>query len=271
MSCDTAKSRVFPYVDGELDGALRAEMDAHLAACPSCRRLVEAEVAFHEAYIAPLRPDPAPACVRDAVTALTAELLRERREVRRGRRVRRAALALAATVLFALGVSVGIGVQSVRGTRAMLAELTEASVLQHQRLVQGLLPPDIVGVSPKHAEAWFRSRLSFNVSLPELKNENLTLLGARISHLASIEVAALEYRVDDKNVSLFVLPEDAYARLRLSAKPKFKVLRHRGYDVIMWQSHGTAYTLVSEIGGRSCLVCHARDERLDASLDGAHL
>lgn len=271
MSCDTAKSRVFPYVDGELDPSVRAEMDAHLTSCPSCRRLVETELAFHAAYIAPLRPDPAPAALRDAVARLTAQLARDRRHARHRRRVRGVVLALAAALLFALGVTVGVGVQAVRGTHAMLAELTEASVLQHQRLVQGLLPPDIVGVSPKHAEAWFRSRLSFNVSLPELKNENLTLLGARISHLASIEVAALEYRVDDKNVSLFVLPEDAYARLRLRDKPKFKVMRHRGYDVIMWQSHGTAYTLVSEIGGRSCLVCHARDERLDTSLDGAHL
>jgi hypothetical protein len=43
------------------------------------------------------------------------------------------------------------------------------------------------------------------------------------------------------------------------------VNRH-GYDVIVWSSHGVAYALVSEIGGRSCAVCHAPGEKLDVSL-----
>jgi hypothetical protein len=105
------------------------------------------------------------------------------------------------------------------------------------------------------------------VTLPELKHANLKLVGARISHLASAEVAALEYRVDDKPVSLFVIPEDAYRRLGLSETPKFKVLSHRGYDVIIWRHHRTGYTLVSEIGGRSCLVCHEPDEKVDARME----
>jgi len=31
----------------------------------------------------------------------------------------------------------------------------------------------------------------------------------------------------------------------------------------VWASHGAAYSLVSEIGGRACLVCHSREEKLD--------
>jgi anti-sigma factor RsiW len=151
--------------------------------------------------------------------------------------------------------------------RDALAELTEASVIQHQKLASGLLPHDVVAASPGEAAAWLRARVDFNVELPELKTPNLTLLGGRVSHLANVPVAALEYRLDDKNVSLFVIPGDAYGRLGLSEKPKFKVLRHRGYDVIIWRQHGTGYTLVSEVGGRSCLVCHAPDEKIEAPPD----
>jgi anti-sigma factor RsiW len=266
MNCDTAKSRVFPYVDGELARELRDEVEAHLAGCAPCRRFVEQELAFREAYVARLRPDPAPPHLREKVERLLSGLAGEGAPPRRPRYAPWA-YAAAAVVLLALGVTLGVSLQSVLQRGNMLAELTDASVEQHQKLVRGLLPPDIVGVSPRAAEEWFRERLDFHVSLPDLKNANLTLLGARISHLANVEVAALEYQVDQKHVSLFIIPEEAYKRLGLSEKPKFKVLSHRGYDVIIWRHHGTGYTLVSEIGGRSCLVCHSPDEKLDGPLE----
>jgi anti-sigma factor RsiW len=268
MNCDTAKPQIFPYVDGELSGELRDGMDAHLSACQACRRLVEQEMAFRDAYLSRLRPDPAPAALRERVDRLLGELARSS-ATRRGRRRAPWIYAMAAVVLLAVGVAGGLNVSSMLQRRTMLAELTEASVDQHQKLVRGLLPPDIVGVSPKAAEEWFRRRLDFNVTLPELKNANLTLLGARISRLANVEVAALEYQLDRKHVSLFIIPEEGYRQLGLSEKPKFKVLNHRGYDVIIWRHHGAGYAMVSEIGGRSCLVCHSADEKVEGSLESS--
>jgi hypothetical protein len=37
--------------------------------------------------------------------------------------------------------------------------------------------------------------------------------------------------------------------------------------VIIWRQHGSGYALVSEIGRRSCLVCHSPDEKLDVPLE----
>jgi anti-sigma factor RsiW len=266
MNCDTAKSRIFPYVDGELPVELRDELDGHLAGCPSCRRCLEHELAFRDAYVAHLRPDPAPQRLRDSVDRLLGGLSAKR--VSRPRtRYAPWVYALAAVVLLTVGLAVGMNVASMLQRRSMLAELTEASVDQHQKLVRGVLPPDIAGVSPQAAEEWFRQRLDFNVSLPALPQQNLTLVGGRISHLVNVEIAALEYRLDQKPVSLFVIPEEAYRRLGLAEKPTFKVFSHRGYDVIIWWHHGAGYTLVSEIGGRSCLVCHAPDTKFDGRLE----
>lgn len=265
MNCDLAKSHMFPYVDGELTRELREEMDAHLSGCAACRRLVDQERAFQEAYLTRLRPDPAPPELRQKVDRLLDRLVATE-SLRRGRHAPWI-YATAAAVLLAVGVAVGVAVQSVRQRSHMLAELTEASVDQHQKLVRGLLPPDIAGISPKAAEHWFRKRLDFNVSLPDLHSADLQLLGARISHLANIEVAALEYQLEQKHISLFIIPEDAYKRLGLSEKPKFKVLSHRGYDVIIWRHHGSAYTLVSEIRGRACLVCHSPGDKVEGALE----
>jgi anti-sigma factor (TIGR02949 family) len=270
MNCDAATSHVFPYVDGELAPALRDEMQAHLAGCPSCRRLVEHEVAFRDAYVSRLRPDPAPPHVRENVHRLLETLTRQRAPVRRAWRAPWA-MAAAAVLLLAVGVGVGMNVKAMFERRSMLAELTEASVEQHQQLARGVLPPDITGVSVKAAEEWLRGRLDFKVSLPEPKNAHLSLVGARISHLANVQVAAVEYRLDRRHVSLFVIPEEAYARLGLSEKPKFKALSHRGYDVIIWRQHGVGYALVSDVGNRSCQVCHAPDERLDTPLESLRL
>ena len=125
----------------------------------------------------------------------------------------------------------------------------------------------MVQLTPKAAEQWFKSRLNFNVNLPELTREDLDLVGGRIAHLRDLEVAALHFKMDGRDISLFVIPFEKYLDLGIDATPKFKMVTHQGYDVIVWASHGMAYSLVSEIGGRSCLVCHSRDEPLGLPAD----
>ena len=264
MDCSTAKSKLFPYVDGELTPEARGEIEAHVARCGPCRRLLDLEVAFREAYVDRLRPDPAPEPVRERVTALLGELGQGRRGARRQRRFTRSVVGgVGAALLIVVGLGAGMALQSHLGTRTTLAELADAAVEQHQKLVRDLLPPDIKDVPPKAAEEWFKKRLAFNVNLPDLKTERLRFLGGRISHLREVEVAALEYEVDGNNVSLFIIPEDAYRKLRLKDKPRFKVVSHRGYDVVIWRSQGAGYTIVSEIGDRACLMCHAPHEKLE--------
>ncbi len=272
MDCSAAKSKFFAYVDGELGREQEGALESHLAACTVCRRLADLELAFREAYVERLRPDPAPERVRERVGILLKDLVDRQLRARRSRWTRALAGTIAAAVLLAIGMAAGLFIDSWVEGRNSVGTFAEAAVEQHQKLVRGVLPPDITGVSPKGAEEWFRNRLAFNINLPELRNESLTFLGGRISHLRDVEVAALEYQVDQKHVSLFIIPEDAYERLRLQQKPKFKVLNHRGYDLIIWRSHGTGYALVSEIGGRSCLVCHSPEEKLDVISDAsAHL
>ena len=261
MNCDAVKSQLFVYADGEASPAVARAIDAHIAGCAACRGLLELEGAFRELYVERLRPDQAPPALRRRVERLFRDRLKvaDAGRLHRGRR----RLVVAAVMALTLGIALGMAFQSLVTRRDTVETLVDAALDQHQKLVRGVLPADISGVTPKGAEAWFQRRLSFNVSLPDLRNEGLTFLGGRISHLGSVEVAALGYRVEDQHVSLFILPETTYRRLGFRAEPKFKVLKRHGYDVIVWQSHGMGYALVSEIGGRSCLVCHAPEENVD--------
>jgi anti-sigma factor RsiW len=256
------------YLDGELGAQARRRLEAHLGDCAECRRRVELEQAFHEIYIAPLRPDEAPPPVRERMTGFLSGLGGSRRRrwlpVAPGRRV---AVAVVVGALVAAGAAGALIIGgSQRAAAASLVRLADASVEQHQKLSRGVLPLDITGVSPKEAERWFGQKLDFNVLLPDLNRDHLRFQGGRLSHLDGFDVAALEYQVDHQNVSLFIMPAEQYERLGLRPEPRFKMVNRHGYDVIVWASHGVAYALVSEIGGRSCAVCHAPEEKLDVTL-----
>src|SRR2546425_2745397 len=245
MDCSTAKSKIFPFVDGELTPELCDQLEAHLARCGACRRLVDLEVAFRETYVERLRPDPAPEPVRERVATLLRGLGEGRRAGRGWRRVERLAVCAGAVLLLVVGLGAGIALQSYTGTRTSLAELADAAVEQHQKLVRDLLPPDIKDVSPKVAEEWFKKRLAFHVSLPGLKTEPPHLLGGWHSPLRENEMAAPEYRVDGNNLSLFIIPGEGHRQLPVYDKPPVKVGSHRRYDVGVWRAPGARFTLVS--------------------------
>src|SRR5437870_13381140 len=92
MDCSTAKSKIFPFVDGQLTPELRDQLEAHLARCGTCRRLVDLEVAFRETYADLLRPDPAPEPLREQVATPLRELGQARRASRRPRQLKRLVL-----------------------------------------------------------------------------------------------------------------------------------------------------------------------------------
>lgn len=273
MDCNDVKARIFPYVDGELGAESLAEVEAHLTTCESCSRLVALELRFQAAYTRRLRPRPAPERVRERAKALLAGLAANVGGRPRRRLQTRVAVAAVAVLLVVVGASLAMLVESAFRSRGSLLALAEAAVDQHQRLTRDQLPSDIRGVSLKNAEEWFRKRLSFNISLPELPSERLKFRGGRISHLGGVETAALGYEVEGSAVSLFIVPGEAYRKLKLTEPPRFRLITRRGYDVIVWQSqvNDVGYALVSEIGGRACVVCHSPEEiRESAATLSAH-
>src|SRR5262249_13762101 len=175
---------------------------------------------------------------------------------------------IAAAVVLAIGITLGLGsIGSVpRGSR--LTAVADMSIDQHQKLGRGHVPLEVTGVSHRLMERWFRQRVDFKVVLPNVKDPGVTLVGGRMSRLANADAAAIEYQLDGHRVSLFIVGEEAYNRLALGESPRFKLIRQRGYDVIIWRHGATGYTMVSEIGVRACHVCHAPDETFDgASLE----
>lgn len=256
MTCSQWLPRLFPYADGELDAESRHGLEAHARDCAECRRRIELERAFREIYIAPLRPDEAPPALRLRILAVLEGLARRQG----GRRTavlyrhRRMAAAALAGVLLGAGAWAALGLWSRRDAAVGLQELAHESVHQHQRLTQHIVPYDIEGVSPAEAERWFRTRLDFSVSLPARAGS--LLRGGRLTRLPGGDAAGLHYQIGAQDVSLFVLPVTQSRSALIGGELRFHRVTRDGYDVFVWNSKGLTYTLVSEIGERSCLVCH---------------
>ncbi len=64
MMCDKLQNLLSPYLDGELDPAARAEVEAHLAACPECAGLAARMKAALAAFASFPEVEPSPALRR---------------------------------------------------------------------------------------------------------------------------------------------------------------------------------------------------------------
>ncbi len=69
MTCDKLQDRLSPYLDGELDAADKAELEAHLAACPECAGLASRMKAALAAFASFPEVEPSPA-LRRRLTAI---------------------------------------------------------------------------------------------------------------------------------------------------------------------------------------------------------
>lgn len=206
------------YVDGALDGATRAEVESHLAECPTCREQAEAERALRERLHGLPEPEPRP--------ELEVEV---RRTLRRGPPRRwRWALPLAAS-LAALGLW-------GRGTAAFVAwELAR----DHAKcFAMRALPARVWGNDPVEIAAWFEAEETRLPSLPA-GAAGLELVGGRYCPLLDRFSAHIYYAEGNRHLSLFVIK----GPLRLDGPYD---TRTRGETVHIFRSAGATVALVSE-------------------------
>lgn len=70
LTCDAFGADVFAALDGELDPATGASVDAHLAGCPACRERLRTDAVFHRAVRRAVTLDIAPPSLRARVAVL---------------------------------------------------------------------------------------------------------------------------------------------------------------------------------------------------------
>jgi anti-sigma factor RsiW len=233
------------YVDGRLDPARRALVDAWLAARPdeaervaAYRRLGGEVRAAYQAMLS----EPVPA-------GLTRTLVRRPR-------LRQVALA---AVWVVIGVAVGVlatleltatrpggsllaSESTVMARRAAIAHATYSPEVRH--------PVEVGAADETHLVAWLSKRLGVRLRVPKLADAGLSLVGGRLLPGESGPVAQFMYESPNgRRLTLYVRQEKAR-----NAETAFRYARERNVGVFYWIDRDCGYAIASSDLGRDELL-----------------
>jgi anti-sigma factor RsiW len=246
MRHEEARALAGAYLDGEADPLARAELESHLAGCPSCRQAIDAARGFSAAIRAEAEYFEAPqglaarlaaaaAAAAEPASAPVVPLPRPRTTWERS-----PALALAASLALVAVLSGGIGyyaAQTGPQEGGVVAELVDS----HIRSLQAEHLTDVTSTDQHTVKPWFDGRLDSAPPVRDLAAEGFPLIGGRLDYLEGRPVAALVYRRAKHPINLFVWPHQAD-----TARPALATER-RGYNVRHWQAGDLDYWLVSDL------------------------
>jgi anti-sigma factor RsiW len=197
--CASLDRLITPYIDGELDAAERAAVEAHVRRCPPCYSRVAAERAVHD-LIHTKQHSLHGECASAALKARCAQACGVGRASRRT--VRLLPLATAAALILVVGGAT-LYVATAKSTRVLAAELT-ADHLKCFALNAVLRTHDSAEVVRGAMVSGFEWPLAF--SDDDLARSGLELVGSRPCLYGEGQTAHVMFRYHGRPVSLFMLP-----------------------------------------------------------------
>jgi anti-sigma factor (TIGR02949 family) len=231
-SCREFDALVTPYIDGEATAAERALVEAHLAACPPCRRRAAAETAARESVrtrlCRPCAPDDLRARCRQAALTATGS------SIGTPTRMSFRTLSLAAALTIVAG-----GVLLYGLTRLSPAVLAAQLTLDHVKCFAVDRPT--TPVDARASEQLFEREHGWPIQLPRAAVQGLQLVGVRQCFCAQGGANAhVMYRYDGRPISLYILP--GVNRDRASADVF-------GHDAVIWSKADNTYVLLGKESG----------------------
>lgn len=229
-ACADKELLICALVDGELDAANAALIEAHVARCDDCREELERLEAVRALTRSEGVRHSAPAALTRRIAGLP-ELspARSRGRWLPGWLAPGVVGALAATLAFVAFVPPSN--QSI---------VDEQLVSSHVRSLQPGHLTDVQTTNQHIVKPWFNGRITFSPPVPELADHGFPLIGGRLDSIDGRTVPAIVYKRRLHTVNVFVWPESNGVE-RSFAKD--------GFSVREWTSNGLRFAAVSDIPG----------------------
>ncbi len=219
-TCETVRTQLDAYLDGELLAPAKASVDSHLASCEACRKTLETRKAISASVRSSVHYVTAP-------TSLGAQFLkRPKVPMWRSRPI----LFGVAGVALALG-GLGLWKMSASPVDRTVNELIDAyhapsTVMDHTTQ------------DPNAMRAWFRTQgVKYCPAISDLNDLGFDLVGGKISHAGGQKIATLRYRYQNRTIDLSITPFDVGIDEKLDRKGTF---------VRTWSDCNVEYWAVSD-------------------------
>ena len=235
MVCETLKTQLDIYLDGELPSKQMHAFDAHVRSCASC-----AADALGRAQLK--------RWVQSAGKRFgpRAEFRREVYRIIAAKRIRRMvslnwSIAAAMAVIFITGLAVTHR-EHTRSSQdqAVYGELTDL----HETTLASSSPVDVLSSDRHTVKPWFEGKIPFTFDLPELRNSEFSLLGGRVTYLGQTPGAHLVYTVRRHEISVFIFPERV---LGVDREERSRLVKELSFNVENWSHGGLWYCLIGDV------------------------
>lgn len=232
MECEDLRQQLQRYVDGELPADLRGAVDAHVAGCADCRRLLREEQGWQQAIRRAASYYTAPELVRERIAGMT------RRAAAAAAPAPWRGWAMAASLLLAVGLSsTATTYLTAPSATALIAQEVVAS---HVRSLQPNHLADVASSDQHTVKPWFHGKINYAPPVDDLAADGFPLVGGRLDYIGKQPVAALVYRRAEHPINVFVLPTgDGNSAVSASVDD--------GFNVLHWTKDGMSFWAVSDL------------------------
>jgi len=215
-------------VDGELDAANTALVEAHVARCEACREELERLQAARSLLQIEGVRDRAPESLTRRIASLPEVAPKAANE-------NRVPSWLAPGAIGALAASLAM-ISFV--TPATTAAVDQDLVSSHVRSLQPGHLTDVQTTNQHIVKPWFNGRIDFAPPVPELADKGFPLVGGRLDSIDGKTVPAIVYKRRLHTVNLYVWPTKESGE---------RAFVKEGFAVREWTRNGLRFAAVSDI------------------------
>ncbi|MFL6762369.1 MAG: anti-sigma factor family protein [Sphingomicrobium sp.] len=215
-------------IDGELDAANTALVEAHVARCEGCREQLDRLQATRNLVRSDGVRHIAPAALASRIAALPELQPKAANDNRLLRWLGPGAVGALAAALAMVTV--------LPSTTQTIVD--QELVSSHVRSLQPGHLTDVQTTNQHIVKPWFNGRIDFAPPVPELAQQGFPLAGGRLDSINGKTVAAIVYHRRLHTVNVFVWPDsDAHQRS----------FEKDGFAVTEWSHRGLRFAAVSDI------------------------
>src|SRR5258708_8414577 len=200
MDCNEADRLLDAYVDGELELTQQLDLEAHLAACPTCKKAAEAVNNFRLLVRMNMTVYKAPPQLKATIRAA----LRRESGSQLGwvSRFWRPLVGLAGFLVLGLSLARAWIADTHHKDRELIAE----AISDHSRSLLANHLLDMTSSDRHTVKPWLTGNLDFTPPVADLADVGYKLLGGRIDLLENRPVAAIVYQYQGHFINVFVWP-----------------------------------------------------------------